>query len=83
MFLQQQMNRMNLSDPSAFAGLNPAAMLYNIQAADVYPQSVQHAHALFSSVAQVAAQGKAPTLGQQQKQLSREGTPQGSSTNNN
>jgi len=81
--IQQQMNRMNLSDPSAFAGLNPAAMLYNIQAADVYPQSVQHAHALFSSVAQVAAQGKAPTLGQQQKQLSREGTPQGSSTNNN
>merc|ERR1719376_559411 len=81
--IQQQMNRMNLSDPATFAGLNPAAMLYNIQAADVYPQSVQHAHALFSSVAQAAVQGKAPTLGQQGKQMSREGTPQGSSANNN
>jgi len=77
---QTQMARMNVSDPAAHAALGlPMFFTHNLHAEHVYPNPSIH-QALFSSAVVAATkQQQAPQLSQQ-KQLSREGTPQ---TSNN
>ncbi len=79
------MARMNVSDPATQAalGIGPMFFTHNIHAAaaaadQMYNPNPSIHQALFSTVVAANSKPQAPPLSQQQKQMSREGTPQSS-----